>query len=186
MQELSGHYVGVVPDASLGVRVRPMVDADANTVLTIYQIGLDSGDASFAGMAPNWAEFTSSRLPLHRFVAIGATGAVVGWVAGSGVSDRCVYSGVVEHSVYVHPDARGRGVGRALLAAFLASTESAGIWTVQAGIFPDNEASLALHAALGFRVVGRRERLGRDPRTGRWRDVILLERRSVVAGQSEA
>ena len=92
------------------------------------------------------------------------------------MSDRCVYAGVVEHSVYVHPDARGRGVGRALLDALIESTERAGIWTIQSGIFPENTASLALHAAAGFRTVGTRERLGRHD--GAWRDVILLERRS--------
>jgi L-amino acid N-acyltransferase YncA len=165
------------------VSIRPMSDADADAVLMVYQLGLDSGDAGFATTAGGWADFTKSRLPEHRFVAVDdGTGAVLGWVAGAGVSDRCVYSGVVEHSVYVHPDARGRGAGRALLAAFLASTEAAGIWTVQAGVFAENAASLALHEALGFRVVGTRERLGRDPRTGRWRDVVLLERRSPVVG----
>jgi L-amino acid N-acyltransferase YncA len=101
---------------------------------------------------------------------------VLGWVAASAVSDRCVYSGVVEHSVYVHPEARGRGIGRKLLDALIASTEAAGIWTIQSGIFPENEASIAMHKAAGFRIVGLRERLGQHH--GRWRDVILLERRS--------
>jgi phosphinothricin acetyltransferase len=105
---------------------------------------------------------------------------VLGWVAATAVSDRCAYAGVVEHSVYVHPDARGRGVGSALLRALLASTEAAGIWTVQSGIFPENTASLALHARLGFRVIGTRERIGRHH--GRWRDVVLVERRSLVVG----
>jgi phosphinothricin acetyltransferase len=97
-------------------------------------------------------------------------------VATAAVSGRCVYAGVVEHSVYVHPAARGRGVGAALLDALVASTEAAGIWTIQAGVFPENSASLALHERAGFRQVGRRERLGRHH--GRWRDVLLLERRS--------
>ena len=103
---------------------------------------------------------------------------VLGWVAAVPVSDRCVYAGVVEHSVYVHPAAHGRGVGCALLAALVSSTEAAGIWTIQSGIFPENTASLALHERAGFRRVGVRERLGRHH--GTWRDVVLLERRSTV------
>ena len=101
---------------------------------------------------------------------------MLGWVAASAVSDRCAYAGVVEHSVYVHPDARGRGVARLLLEALIASTEAAGIWTIQSGIFPENAASLAVHARAGFRVIGTRERIGRH--RGAWRDVVLLERRS--------
>src|SRR5262249_59774617 len=100
---------------------------------------------------PTWDRFIRSRLPAHRFVALGDNGRVLGWVACSPVSDRRVYAGVVEHSVYVHPDARGRGLGRALLAALIKSTETAGIWTIQAGLFPENAASLAAHAAAGFR-----------------------------------
>lgn len=97
-------------------------------------------------------------------------------MAASKVCDRCAYAGVVEHSVYVHPAARGRGVARALLDALIASTEAAGIWTIQSGIFPENAASLALHQRAGFRVIGTRERIGRHH--GVWRDVVLLERRS--------
>lgn len=110
---------------------------------------------------------------------------MVGWAAASGVSDRCVYAGVAEVSVYVDPAAQGRGVGRALLEALIAFTEWEGMWTLQAGIFPENEPSLALHRAVGFRVVGVRERLGRmsgGPRAGQWRDVLLLERRSPTVG----
>jgi L-amino acid N-acyltransferase YncA len=105
---------------------------------------------------------------------------VLGWVAATTVSDRCVYAGVVEHSVYVHPDARGRCVGRTLLETLIASTESAGVWTIQSGVFGENTASLALHRSAGFRVVGTRERLGRmsyGPLEGQWLDVVLLERR---------
>lgn len=154
-----------------------MRTADADAVLAIYQSGLDGGDASFETTAPAWPTFDAAKLPDHRHVAADtATGTILGWVAVSAVSDRCVYAGVVEHSVYIHPDARGGGVGRALLEAVIASTEKAGIWTIQSGVFPENTASLALHAATGFRVVGIRERLGRHH--GRWRDVVLLERRS--------
>jgi L-amino acid N-acyltransferase YncA len=103
-------------------------------------------------------------------------GQVAGWVAASAISSRPVYAGVVEHSVYVHPEARGKGIGRGLLAALITSTEAAGIWTIQSGIFPENTASVALHQAAGFRVVGTRERIGQHH--GRWRDVIFIERRS--------
>jgi phosphinothricin acetyltransferase len=105
-------------------------------------------------------------------------GDVLGWVAVSPVSARAVYRGVVEHSVYVDPGARGQGLGRGLLDALIGSTEAAGIWTIQSGIFPENAASVALHKAAGFRVVGTRERLGQHH--GRWRDVVLIERRSQV------
>jgi phosphinothricin acetyltransferase len=108
------------------------------------------------------------------------TGEVLGWAAVSPVSSRSVYAGVVEHSVYVAPEARGRGVGAALLQALIDSTEAAGIWTIQSGIFPENTASLRLHERKGFRVVGIRERIGCHH--GRWRDVVLVERRSTSAG----
>lgn len=158
--------------------IRPMTEADAAAVLAIYQAGIDTGQATFETAAPDWTAFDRSRLPEHRLVAVDDSGRVVGWAALSPVSDRCVYAGVAEHSVYVHPDARGRGLGGTLLAALIESTEAAGIWTLQSGIFPENTASIALHERAGFRIVGRRERLGRHH--GRWRDVLLLERRSPV------
>ena len=164
-----------------GVIIRPMTSADATQVLAIYQAGLDGGEASFETRAPTWEAFDAKLLPAHRHVAAdGTSGQVLGWVAASGVSDRCVYQGVVEHSLYVAPAARGRGVGAALLRALIGSTEAAGIWTIQSGIFPENTASLRLHERAGFRVVGVRARLGRH--RGRWRDVVLLERRSARAG----
>jgi phosphinothricin acetyltransferase len=144
-------------------------------VLAIYQTGIDEGDATFETQAPAWPEFTAARLPGHRYVARTGTD-VLGWVAVSPVSGRCVYAGVVEHSVYVHPAARGQGVGRQLLDTLITSTEAAGIWTIQSGIFPENTASVTLHHAVGFRDVGIRERIGQH--YGRWRDVLLLERRS--------
>ncbi|MFG2841677.1 GNAT family N-acetyltransferase [Kitasatospora sp. NPDC048296] len=158
------------------VTVTAMLPEHAEQVLAIYQAGIDGGDATFETTAPTWEIFDASRLPEHRLVTVDSSGRVLGWAAVVPVSDRCAYAGVVEHSVYVHPDARGRGVGLALLEALLASTDAAGIWTVQSGIFPENTASLALHAHAGFRVVGTRERLGRQD--GRWRDVVLVERRS--------
>jgi phosphinothricin acetyltransferase len=152
-----------------------MTSAHAAAVLAIYQAGIEEGNATFETRAPDWAFFTTSRLPAHRFVAINGN-RVAGWVAASAVSGRCVYAGVVEHSVYVHPAARSRGTGRLLLGTLIASTEAAGIWTIQSGIFPENTASLAVHRAAGFRVVGTRDRIGQH--RGRWRDVILIERRS--------
>ncbi|MEU8184303.1 N-acetyltransferase family protein [Micromonospora sp. NPDC049044] len=156
--------------------VRPMTDADADQVLAIYQAGLDDGNASFEITAPTWAAFDAARLRAHRLVAVNGDDAVLGWVAVSPTSTRAVYAGVVEHSVYVDPAARGRGVARHLLDALITSTEAAGIWTIQSGIFPENTASLALHRRAGFRVIGVRERVGRHH--DRWRDVVLLERRS--------
>lgn len=160
--------------------VIPMTADHAEQVLAIYRAGIEEGDATFETTAPTWEVFDTARLPEHRFVALDEADRVLGWVAASAVSDRCVYAGVVEHSVYVHPEARGRGVAGALLRALVHSTEAAGIWTIQSGVFPENAASLALHERAGFRVVGRRERVGRHH--GRWRDTVLLERRSKVVG----
>ncbi|MFB0629099.1 N-acetyltransferase family protein [Streptomyces sp. AB3(2024)] len=157
------------------VRIEALLAAHAEQVLGIYQSGIDEGNATFETQAPDWAAFDKAKLPGHRFVAHD-DGRVLGWVAASAVSDRCAYAGVVEHSLYVHPAARGRGVARALLDALIASTETAGIWTIQSGIFPENTASLAVHARAGFRIIGTRERIGRHH--GAWRDVVLLERRS--------
>lgn len=158
------------------MRIEPMVPAHAEQVLAIYQAGIDEGDATFETTAPTWPAFDAARLPEHRLVALDHRNRVLGWIAVVPVSDRCADAGVVEHSVYVHPDAGGRGVGLALLTALLASTDAAGVWTVHSGVFPENTASLALHRRAGFRVIGRRERIGRQH--GRWRDVLLLERRS--------
>ncbi|RAG87042.1 N-acetyltransferase [Streptacidiphilus pinicola] len=153
-----------------------MTAEHAAEVLAIYQAGIDEGNATFETQAPAWEHFDAAKLAEHRFVAVDQDGRVLGWVAASKVSDRCAYAGVVEHSVYVHPDARGRGIARMLLDALIASTERAGVWTIQSGIFPENTASLALHQRARFRVIGTRERIGRHH--GRWRDVVLIERRS--------
>ena len=166
-----------MPAPGVGARIEAMTGAHAAAVLAIYQAGIEEGNATFETYAPDWAAFTADRLPGHRFVAA-AAGHVAGWVAASAISGRCVYAGVVEHSVYVYPGARGRGIGRQLLDTLIASTEAAGIWTIQSGIFPENAASMALHRAAGFRVVGTRERIGQHH--GRWRDVVLIERRSPV------
>ena len=157
------------------VEIAALTAEHAEPVLAIYQAGLDGGNASFETVAPSWRRWDADHLPEHRFVAI-ADGSVLGFVAASPVSGRCVYAGVLEHSVYVHPGQQGRGVGTALLDAYVAATEAAGIWTLQSGIFPENTASLALHQRAGFRVVGTRERIGQHH--GVWRDVVLIERRS--------
>jgi L-amino acid N-acyltransferase YncA len=155
--------------------IEPMADVHGAAVLAIYQAGIDEGDATFETVAPAWEDFTSTRLRAHRYVATD-DGRVLGWVAASPVSGRPVYAGVVEHSVYVAPAARGLGVGRGLLLALISSTEAVGIWTIQSSLFPENDASRALHRSAGFREVGRRERIARHH--GRWRDTILIERRS--------
>ncbi|MCW2497482.1 N-acetyltransferase family protein [Jatrophihabitans sp.] len=160
----------------------PLTDAHATDVLRIYQAGIDEGNATFETSAPTWPEFSAGKLPEHRFAAVSGS-ELLGWVVCSATSKRPVYAGVVEHSVYVDPAARGRGVGRALLGALIDSTEAAGIWTLRAGIFPENAASIRLHESAGFRRVGVHERIGLaavGPHAGRWRDVVLLERRSSV------
>lgn len=171
------HHGPVLPSRP---RILPLTREHAAAVLAIYQAGIDEGNATFETRAPTWPLFDAARLPEHRFVAVDEDATVRGWVAVSPTSSRPVYRGVVEHSVYVDPDARGRGIGRGLLAALIASTEAAGIWTIESGIFPENTASRALHRSVGFREVGVRERLGRHH--GVWRDVILLERRSSTVG----
>jgi L-amino acid N-acyltransferase YncA len=158
----------------------PMTADDAAAVLAIYQQGLDTGNASFETAAPDWATWDSNHLPDHRFIAVDSDGTVIGWVAAIGVSDRCVYAGVIEHSVYVAASQQGRGIGKTLLNELIDSTESAGIWTIQTGIFPENTASIRLHEAVGFRVIGTRERIGQHH--GKWRDTLLLERRSQAIG----
>ncbi|MFJ4865328.1 GNAT family N-acetyltransferase [Streptomyces sp. NPDC088748] len=160
------------------IRITLLTGAYADEVLAVYQAGIDEGNATFEITAPTWAEFDAAKLPDHRFAAVDERGKLLGWIAATRVSDRCAYAGVVEHSVYVHTAARGRGVAGHLLAALVESTEAAGIWTIQSGIFPENTASLAVHARAGFRMIGTRERIGRHH--GVWRDVVLLERRSPV------
>lgn len=144
-------------------------------VREIYAEGLGTGHASFETEPPTWDEFWAGHLPEQQLVALDGRD-VLGWAALSAVSDRCAYQGVAEDSVYVSERARGRGVGRYLLSQLVWRAEESGIWTIQAGVFPENTASVALHHACGFRTVGVREHLGRY--RGVWRDVLLLERRS--------
>jgi phosphinothricin acetyltransferase len=161
------------------VAIAVMVASDWDDVARIYADGIASGLATFETQVPAWEEWDRAHLPGHRLLARD-DGTAVGWAALAPVSGRCVYAGVAEVSVYVAAAARGRGIGTALLAALAESSEAGGLWTLEAGILPENEASVRMHERCGFRVVGRRERLGRM--RGVWRDVLLLERRSAVVG----
>ena len=160
--------------------MRDLRPDDWPEVRRIYAEGIATGHATFETQPPDWETFDAGRLSAPRLVAEGEAGDVLGWAVLSGVSSRCVYGGVAEVSVYVAERARGQGVGTRLLGALVRRSEETGLWTLQAGVFPENEATLALHAKHGFREVGRRERIGRM--AGRWRDTLLLERRSPVVG----
>ena len=162
-----------------GVSVRELRPEDWPTVVAIYAAGIASGNATFETEAPRWTDFDRKKLPTLRFVAA-RDDEVIGWAAAEAVSERCVYAGVIEHSVYVDPVNHGQGVGRQLLESLIAASEQQGIWTIRSGIFPENSASLAVHRACGFRVVGRWERVGCH--RGRWRDVVIVERRSALVG----
>lgn len=165
--------------------IRAMAPSDWAMVEAILANGIEGGEATFETRTPAWAQFDSSKIREPRLVAVDDDGEVIGWAAASLVSSREVYRGVIEHSVYVHPAVRGRGVGRALLAAFVAGADAAGYWMIQSSVFPENIASLRLHEDAGFRVVGTRERIARStigPHAGRWRDTVLIERRSTRNG----
>ncbi len=165
------------------IAIETMTADDWPAVHRIYAEGIATGDATLEREAPDWQHFDHSHRPDCRFVARDVTGGpVVGWTALGGYSTRKVYSGVAWESVYVAADARGRGVGRALLDALIPASEAAGFWTLMAGVLVDNAASLALHEGVGFRRVGVQHALGQDVR-GRWRDVVLLERRSHTVGR---
>ena len=165
--------------AAATISIAALSPADWDDVRRIYAEGIQTGNATLETEPPSWEKWDRGHRPDARFVAHEG-GRAVGWGALSRVSERCVYEGVAEVSVYVASKARGRGIGRSLLEALVRASEAAGVWTLQAGIFPENAASIALHERCGFRVVGVRERLGRL--RGRWRDVALLERRSRRVG----
>jgi L-amino acid N-acyltransferase YncA len=161
------------------MRIEAMSDEDWPEVQRIYIEGLETGDASFETEAPTWERWNTGHRADCRLVARDGDG-ILGWAALSPISSRRVYAGVAEVSIYIAAAARGRGVGKALLDALITESERAGVWTLQASIFPENEASVRLHKQSGFREVGRREAIAQ--RAGIWRDTILLERRSLVAG----
>jgi L-amino acid N-acyltransferase YncA len=148
----------------------------------IFEAGIAAGNATFEPHAPSWEQFSSAREGCPALVARGPQGDVLGWAALIGVSARPVYRGVGAVSIYVDPAVARRGVGSALLGGLIEASERASFWTVEAGIFPENVASIALHKRLGFRLVGLRRRVGQMP-DGRWRDVLLYERRSMSVGQ---
>lgn len=159
------------------IELRDLRRRDWPAVAAIYEEGIASGNATFETRVPTWVEWDAAHLGDHRVVAYSGN-VIIGWAALSPVSGRCVYAGVAEDSVYVAASARGHGVGAELLRALVAGSEAAGIWTLQAGVFPENKPSLKLHHGCGFRTVGLRERIGKFE--GIWRDVLLLERRSRV------
>jgi phosphinothricin acetyltransferase len=163
----------------MNLEILPLTSAHWPAVREIYEEGIVTGNSTFEKSAPEWEKWDAGHLPHCRLVAIDA-GEVLAWAALSPVSSRCVYAGVAEVSVYVAARARAQGIGLALLIALIELSERENIWTLQAGIFPENTASLDLFQKGGFRVLGTRERLGQMD--GRWRDVVLLERRSQIAG----
>jgi phosphinothricin acetyltransferase len=165
------------------IRVEAMTDADADAVLAIYAEGIATRVATFETVVPAWRAWNAAHRRDCRLVAR-LDGRVVGWTALARYSSRDVYAGVAWESVYVAASARNRGIGSALLAALIPASETAGLWTLVAGVQADNPASLALHERAGFRRIGRQERIGRDA-AGHWQDVILLERRSPVVGRTE-
>ena len=161
------------------MHIRPFVQSDFPAVQSIYQQGIDTGNATFQTVVKDWQQWDDSYLPHPRLVAE-LDGQVVGWATLSSVSSRAVYQGVAEVSIYIAPTASGRGVGSGLLNALITESESHGIWTLQAGIFPENKSSIAIHQKNGFKTVGLRDKLGQM--NGVWRDILLLERRSTVVG----
>lgn len=163
----------------MDISIDKMTREDWGSVKVIYAEGLATGNATFETEVPTFEAWDKSHLQTCRLVAR-SEGNVVGWAALSPVSRRHVYRGVAEVSIYIAASARGMGAGKTLLRALIVESENAEIWTLQAGIFPENVASLALHRACGFRELGRRERIGQM--NGVWRDVVLLERRSKIVG----
>jgi L-amino acid N-acyltransferase YncA len=163
-------------------RITPLQPEDWPAVRSIYAEGIATGNATFEIETPDWEKWNAAHRQDCRLVAreAGGAGAVLGWAALSPISLRRVYAGVAEVSAYVAASARGQGVGKALMQALIEDSEQAGVWMLQAGIFPENSASLRLHKAHGFREVGIRRRIGKLGET--WRDVVLLERRSSSAG----
>ena len=160
----------------MAITVRALESSDGMKILAIYAEAIKSAHATFETNVPTWTEFNRAHLPMHRFVAVNEAKKILGWTALSKFSERREYAGIVECHTYVRADAQRKGVGTALMADLVAATEAQGLWTLQAHIFPENTAALALHAKAGFEVVGTRQRMGRH--RGRWRDVLLLERRS--------
>ncbi len=164
------------------LKISPMIAADWPAVARIYEAGIAGGNATFESAVPNWEQWSRAHVEDPCLVARDPSGEVLGWAALGHASARPVYRGVAEVSIYVDPRHVGHGVGRALLEALVEASEKAGFWTLDAGIFPENAASIALHEACGFELVGVRRRIGQMP-GGRWRDVHAYERRSASVGR---
>jgi L-amino acid N-acyltransferase YncA len=164
---------------NLSMTILPMTSTHGIQVLAIYEAGISTGNATFQTTAPSWEEWDQSHLKSCRLVAVDDNN-VLGWAALTPVSGRCVYAGVAEVSVYVALEAQGKGIGKALLQTLIEQSEENKLWTLQAGIFPENTSSIKIHEVCGFRTVGRRERIGKMGNT--WRDTLLLERRSTKTG----
>ena len=161
------------------IEIKPLEPHHWNDVRRIYEEGLRTGNATFQTSTPEWEEWDKTHIQTGRLVAI-ENGNIIGWAALTPVSGRCVYGGVAEISVYVSENARGKGIGKELLKSLIEDSEANGFWTLQAGIFPENIASIKIHEATGFRVIGKREKIGQM--NGHWRDTVLLERRSKIVG----
>ena len=161
------------------ISFRSLQASDYPSVKEIYELGIATGNATFQTEAPGWEAWDQDHLAKARIVAI-ENNRVIGWAALTPVSGRCVYAGVAEVSVYIHTDARKKGVGKKLLSELVAQSEGENLWTLQAGIFPENKASLKIHEQCGFRQIGYREKIGKM--NGLWRDTVLLERRSKTVG----
>lgn len=161
------------------MEIKTMLPEHWPSVKKIYEEGIATGNATFQATAPEWEEWDTSHVKNSRLVAV-ENNEVLGWAALTAVSGRCVYAGVAEVSVYVAAAARGSGIGKKLLTALIKQSEKNNFWTLQAGIFPENESSIKIHEDCGFRIIGRREKIGKMGNS--WRDTLLLERRSTITG----
>ncbi len=159
--------------------IRPLIPEDWQAVKNIYELGIATQIATFETTAPSWEEWDQGHLPYCRLVAI-KNEEIIGWAALTAVSSRCIYQGVAEVIIYIHPAHRGKGVGQLLLKKLIFESEKEGIWTLFAAIFKENLGSIAIHKKVGFRMIGFRERIGKL--NGVWKDNVLMEKRSPVVG----